>query len=109
MAISARKQTEISEKIKLIPSIMTTIADHDKNLEKVKKTMLGNGEPGWDERLRNIEKYIELQIAKENRRIAWWEKFQWVIIPMAISGLLVFIGQAIIFYFKIFPLIEGLK
>ena len=35
----------------------------------------------------------------------WFEKFQWVIIPILISGFLVFIWQAVYFYFALIPMI----
>ena len=88
------KQTR--QNINLIPSLMEQVAkDH--------KFLYGNGEPGLDERMRNIEKWIELQISKEQKRIAWWDKFQWVIIPIAITFFLGFIVQFILFWIRVVP------
>lgn len=60
MAVTARKQQEISDNIKLIPSMMNQIAEQDKRQKRVEKTIYGNGEPGMDERLRNIERSLKL-------------------------------------------------
>ncbi len=109
MALTARKQQEISEKIKIIPMLMDGAAKQDERMRRVEKTMFGNGDPGWDERIRKIEKDIDMQIEKEKKRAMFWDKFQWVIIPFVISGVFVFIGQALVFYFRVLPLIEHLK
>jgi hypothetical protein len=73
MAVTARKQQEISDKIKLIPAMMNQVAEHDKHFaeqdkwqERVEKTIYGNGEPGMDERLRNIERSLKLLL-----QLAW--------------------------------------
>jgi len=87
------------KKINLLPGLLEGYAKHDKFL-------FGNGEPGIDERMRNIEKWIELQIEKEKKKIAWWDRFQWVIIPIIITFTVGFIGQFIVFWIRVVP---GLK
>jgi len=71
--ITARKKAEISEKVKLIPAMMNQVADHDKRIieqdrrqSRIEKTLFGNGEPGMDERLRNIERSLSTLI-----KLAW--------------------------------------
>jgi len=69
VALTARKKAEISEKIKLIPAMMNQVAEQDKRIveqdkrqSRVEHTLFGNGEPGMDERLRNIERSLNTLI-----------------------------------------------
>jgi hypothetical protein len=57
--MTARKQAEISEKMKLLPAVMNQMAEYDKRQLRVEHTLFGNGEPGMDERLRNIERSLK--------------------------------------------------
>ncbi|HET8669715.1 MAG TPA: hypothetical protein VFM05_03535 [Candidatus Saccharimonadales bacterium] len=77
--------------------------------EKHDKTLYGNGEPGMDEQIRNIVAWISRQDEAVKRRAAWWDKFQWVVIPIVITGLVTFFYQAFVFYFRIVPLLEAVK
>jgi hypothetical protein len=98
--------TDTRKTLKLIPELTKKVAEHDQELKDKHRVMFGNGDGtviGWDEQLRTIQKWIDLQIEKEKKRIAWWDKFQWVIIPMIVSGFAVFIWQALYFYFTVVP------
>lgn len=77
--------------------------------EKHDKALYGNGEPGMDEQLRNIVAWMNKQDEAAKRRAAWWDKLQWVVIPMAIGGVATFAYQAFVFYFQIVPIIEKLR
>lgn len=77
--------------------------------DRIHKTLFGNGEPGWDEQLRNIMIWIQRQDDAAKRRAAWWDKLQWVVIPVVIGGVLTFFYQAFVFYFRIVPLLEAVK
>jgi len=109
MAISTRKQQQHSDKIALIPGIIQTVSDHDKEIKRHSKDLYGNGEPGMDEQIRKIWEWIDLQKAKETKRAQWWDKFQWVVIPIFVSGLLLFLGQAAYFWFAVVPDLMTLK
>ncbi len=47
--------------------------------------------------------WFEEQAAKELRRREWINKFQWVLIPILVTGLLAFIGQAVYFWIVVVP------
>lgn len=47
--------------------------------------------------------WILEQQRKEAARIAWWGKLQWVVIPLVVSSLFVFVGQAAYFWITIVP------
>lgn len=40
---------------------------------------------------------------EQQKRRTWWERFQWVIIPLVSAGVLAFLGQAVIFWFDLVP------
>ena len=107
--ISARKQKDYSEKIALIPGIMQTVSEHEKRITKQDHTLYGNDKIGHDEQLRNIWAWIDLQKQKEQRRLEWWNKFQWVVIPIAVSGFSLFLGQAVYFWLAIVPDLMKIK
>lgn len=73
------------------------------NQRRLMKSAYGNGDPGWDEILRNILKWMEAQEKKAEYRRLWWDKFQWFIIPLALTGILGLVGQMLYFYVKIVP------
>ena len=77
--------------------------------KKHAKTLYGNGDPGVDEMLRGVYAYINEQKALTIKRSAWWERFQWVLIPIAVGGIGSFIYQAFVFYFQVWPVISSLK
>jgi len=43
------------------------------------------------------------QQRKEEARKVWWNKLQWVVIPIIVSSLFIFIGQAAYFWLTIVP------
>lgn len=96
---------ETKKQIKMIPGLVDTVAHHDEELKKHHKVMFGNGDGtiGWDEQIRTIQNWINLQIEKEKKRAAWWDKFQWVIIPMAVGVAGAFVWQVVYFYFTVVP------
>ena len=77
-------------------------------VDKHKHDLYGNGEPGMDERIRQINGWIDDQKKTAERRREWWNRLQWVIIPMVATAVFVFIGQAIYFYFDIVPKLQAL-
>lgn len=61
------------------------------------------GKPGYDEVIRNILQWIELREKAAERRREWWNRLQWVIIPILVASFLAFLGQAIVFWVRIYP------
>jgi hypothetical protein len=57
--------------------------------DKHDKTLYGNGEPGMDENIREILKYIVEQKEEKKKRRETWGKIQ---IPVTISGILFAVG-----------------
>jgi len=51
--------------------------------------------------------FIEQKTRTENQR-AWWNRLQWVIIPLVVAGIFTFLYQAAVFYFRLVPIIEQL-
>jgi len=69
--------------------------------------LFGNGNGiGLDEQLRIIQKYVTDQEKDKDRRRAWWDKFQWVVIPMILAVILGFLGQFIYFWLTLVPKLE---
>ena len=77
-------------------------------MDKHSKTLYGNGEPGHDEMIRGIYGHIKEQKEAEQRRRLWWDKLQWIFIPLVVGGITTFVWQAFTFYFKVWPAIEHL-
>ena len=77
-------------------------------IDKHNKTLYGNGEPGIDEQIRNIHLWMEAQKEKDRKRVEWWNKLQWIIIPIVITGFFAFVGQAVYFYFDLIPKLQNL-
>ena len=77
--------------------------------EKHEKTLYGNGQPGHDEMIREIFAFINAQKETALRRRVWWDKLQWVVIPMVIGGAATLLYQAFIFFTQIAPILESLK
>lgn len=53
-----------------------------------------------------IISFIHKERVKQENWKKWWDKLQWVIIPMVISGFFIFIWQALYFYFNLVPYLE---
>ena len=63
-----------------------------------------------------VSNYIAQKDKEEQKRAdiekakkAEWNRLKWIIIGFAVPALLVFISQAFIFFFRIFPLLEKLS
>jgi hypothetical protein len=78
-------------------------------LEKHESTLYGNGVPGMDEQIRNINGWIEAQKELALKRKQWWDKLQWVVIPIFVGGLVTLMYQAFVFFTEIAPILESLK
>lgn len=46
---------------------------------------------------------------EQQKRKAWWERLQWVVIPIVSAGVLTFLWQAVVFWFDIVPKLGVLK
>ncbi len=78
------------------------------------KNMIGNNSIPVEDKIGKIiesQYYIlvfiisEMQIQRKQREKTrvWWDRLQWVVIPMFLSGVAVFIWQALYFYFVVVP------
>jgi len=47
--------------------------------------------------------WVQEQQRKEEARKVWWNKLQWVVIPLIVSSVFIFIGQAAYFWLTIVP------
>ena len=52
---------------------------------------------------RTVSEYIAQKDKEETRRRDDWAKLKWVIIGVVVPSFIIFIGQAIVFYIRIFP------
>lgn len=95
-AATTKRLKEYSEKIKLLPGLIETIAKHE-------KTLYGNGVPGMDEQMRNIWTWIETQKKIQEAREEAWKKFGWIIVSSLVGFFLIFIVQFVTFWVKIVP------
>lgn len=86
---------------RLTPELLAKIEQHD-------HTLYGNGSPGMDEQIRNIGAWIDSQKQSADRRRAWWDKFQWIVIPMGVAGVVAFVGQFLVFWFDVVPKLQQL-
>ena len=101
-----RKAATIDDVLSRFDSIDRWRVTVQARIDKHDKTLYGNGEPGHDEMIRDIYSFIGTQKTADERRRSWWDKFQWVIIPLVIGGIVTFVWQALVFYFQVFPAIE---
>jgi hypothetical protein len=60
-------------------------------LDQHHKTLYGNGEPGMDENIREILKYIKQEQEVKQRRRESWNKIQFPVITAGILGAIAFI------------------
>jgi len=56
-----------------------------------------------------VGSYIAQKDKEEQYKKDQWNKLKWVVIPIAVSGTLAFIIQAIVFFFRVYPLLESLS
>ena len=47
--------------------------------------------------------WIQEQQRKEEARKVWWNKLQWVVIPLVVGSVFIFLGQAVYFWYTIVP------
>lgn len=90
---------------------ISDLKDRVLHLERV--LILGDGDRlPLAEIVRNLTKtvddYITQKRKEEDARKLQWDKLKWVIVSFAVPVVLVFLGQAFIFFFKIYPILESL-
>jgi hypothetical protein len=81
------------------------------HLEKV--LLFGDGERlPLAEVVRNLTKtvddYIKQKQSEEKKSAEQWDKWRWLIIGIVVPALFLFFGQAVIFFFKIWPILNEL-
>ena len=101
-------QVEVSELRVLVEDVKKRTDHHEKILVV-----------GYEEHLplaevvRNLTNTVGSYIAQKDKEEQYkkdqWNKLKWVVIPIAVSGTLAFIIQAIVFFFRVYPLLESLS
>jgi hypothetical protein len=83
-----KRGREISEISGKLDSIIKWRAIVDRKLDKHNHTLFGNGEPGWDEKLRRLVAFVDKQEAKEAAGWSEVKKFTIGIIAFIVNTLL---------------------
>ncbi len=58
---------------------------------------------------KTVSDYIAQKDKEEQRKKDDWNRLKWLIIGIVVPALIAFFGQAIIFYFRVLPIIENLS
>jgi len=56
-----------------------------------------------------VSSYIGQKDKEEQKRREQWDRLKWIIIPFVITGFMAFMGQAVVFYFRILPMLEAVN
>lgn len=105
--------TKTRENIRLIPGLMEKVAKHEKQLEHTHHVLFGNGEPGWDEKLREIITWIHEQKertineGKEQRATEIYYKR--LVIGTALYAVVMLLINGFVWFFKILPVLATLE
>jgi len=95
-----------------IPKEVEELKERVLHLERI--LILGDGDRvPLAETVRNLTKtvsdYISQKDKEEQKKKDDWNKVKWIVISFAIPAAIVFIGQAFIFFFRIYPILEKLS
>ena len=116
----------IYQEVESVKHILETLNDNQKRdheilLEHDKILVRGNGVPSLQENVRNLakamndfmddvrnerEKREKFEIEERKRKAEEANKFKWLGIGIGTPLLLTFLGQAIVFYVRVYPLIQ---
>jgi hypothetical protein len=58
---------------------------------------------------RTVSDYIAQKDKEEQERKDQWNKAKWLVLGIVVPSFFVFVGQAVIFYFRIIPIVETLS
>jgi len=58
---------------------------------------------------KTVSDYIQQKDKEEQEKRNEWARWKWLIIGVLVPAFLAFMGQAIIFYVRVLPIIENLK
>jgi hypothetical protein len=58
---------------------------------------------------RTVSDYIAQKDKEEQERKDQWNKGKWLVLGIVVPSFFVFMGQAVLFYFRILPLVETLS
>lgn len=78
----------------------------EERVNKIDHVLFGNGEIGWDEKLRLIETYIKQQQEAEQERKANMKKLMWSVVSFMIPAAFIFLYQFFVFWTKIVPMLS---
>jgi len=103
--------TTLQSKLETMTHILTT---HEKRLSLIETLVVtGQGDvlplPELVRNLTNsVKSYIERKEREEAVSKAQWDKLKWIVFTFFLTGGLTFAVQAIVFFVRIFPLLEKL-
>lgn len=52
-----------------------------------------------------VENYIKHKEKEESSRAALWSKFGWIVVAALVPAVLIFLGQAIVFWVRFYPVL----
>lgn len=104
--ISAIQSLEVETKaLRILVEAVKTTADRH---EQILVSGDGNRLP-LAEVVRNLTKKFDDFMENEIKKQEQWNKLKWIIIAFAVPSFFAFIGQGVIFYFRILPIVERLQ
>jgi len=56
-----------------------------------------------------VQSYIAQKDKEEQQRKEQWDKLKWLVVGILAPAIILFFGQAVVFFFKIFPILEKLE
>ena len=77
-------------------------------LDKHNKTLYGNGEPGLDEIMRNVNAWIKRREETDKLRTEKQDKYMMLLVSTAIGMAATFIGGVLVWFVNIYPVISNL-
>jgi len=72
-------------------------------LDKHNKTLYGNGEPGLDEIMRNVNAWIKRREETEKTRNEKQDKYMLLLVSTAVGMVATFIGGVLMWFINIYP------
>lgn len=88
---------ELTKKVERHESILVTGTDDALSLPEIVRNLS-----------LTVENYIKRKDKEETSRTQFWDKFRWIIISTIVPMILIFLGQAFVFFFRFVPLLTSL-
>jgi hypothetical protein len=109
MATATKEIEELKLKVAHLEKILI-IGDGDRlPLAEIVRTLTKTVSDYIAQKDKEEQKQREKEEAESQIKKAEWNRLKWLIIGIVLPAIIAFTGQAIIFYVKIFPLVEKLS